>query len=239
MKSESYMSLQSRLNTIQERIQHLARTASREPETVQLIAVSKTKPIETIKEAFSLGQRHFGENKVQELREKYEHLPDANWHMIGTLQRNKVKYIASFIYLIHSVDTEKLLREINKQALKHDRVIDVLLQINISNEENKSGMEETEAREILENIDQYPQVRIRGLMGMAAFTDDKEVVRSQFNRLKEASEGLKSIQHDRIIMKELSMGMSGDYEIAIEEGATMIRVGSAIFGARNYSAQSN
>lgn len=228
------MQISRNLQDIQEQIRTAAGEAGREEDAVQLIAVSKTKPMNLIQEAYEAGQRDFGENRVQELREKYPELPDARWHMIGSLQRNKVKYIAPFIHLIHSVDSRRLLAEINKQGEKCERVISCLLQLNISNEEAKSGMEEAEVEEILQDIDQYPYVRIQGLMGMAAFVSDKETIRNQFNRLRMAAVAFANIKHDRIEMRELSMGMSGDFEIAIAEGATMVRIGSAVFGLRNY-----
>ena len=220
------------LSQIQLSISEIAEKAGRKSDEVRLIAVSKTKPLSLIQEAVEAGQMDFGENRVQELREKHPQLPQLNWHMIGNLQRNKVKYIAPFIHLIHSVDSPRLLAEISKQGEKNERHINCLLQINISDEAVKSGMEEDEVQTLLEQIDNYPYIRIQGLMGMAAFTDDRDLIRSQFRRLKLASDRFASISHPRIEMKELSMGMSGDYDIAIEEGATMVRVGSAVFGRR-------
>ncbi len=227
------MSVVDQLHQVQHSLSSHAHKSGRDSESVTLIAVSKTKPIEMIKEVFHSGHQHFGENRVQELTEKYEQLPEAKWHMIGNLQRNKVKYIAPFVYLIHSVDSEKLLKEINKQGKKNDRIIDCLLQLNISEEDSKSGLDEEKTRNILLKLDEYPFVKIKGLMGMAELTDDQDIIRAQFRRLKQAQEALSSIQHPRIDLQELSMGMSGDYEIAIEEGATMVRIGSAVFGARN------
>jgi len=222
------------LQAIQDRIAEAAKKANRSPEEITLIAVSKTKPMNMIQVVFEAGQLDFGENKVQELREKHPQLPQAQWHLIGHLQRNKVKYIAPFVHLIHSVDSERLLEEINKQAAKNNRTIDCLLQLNISDEFNKSGLDEVAAENLLGNINQYPNVAIKGLMGMAEFTDDMQIVRSQFKRLAKAFQAFKAIEHPRIQMKELSMGMSGDFELAIEEGATMVRIGSSIFGYRNY-----
>ena len=175
---------------------------------------------------------HFGENRVQELVEKNEAIPEAKWHMIGVLQRNKVKYIAPFVHLIHSVDSEKLAREVSKRAVKCGREIDVLLQINISDEPQKGGFEEDEAEEMLGRIADFPNVKVCGLMGMAEFTADMEVVRGQFKRLAAARERFKSLEGPQVAMRELSMGMSGDYPVAIEEGATLVRIGSAIFGHR-------
>jgi pyridoxal phosphate enzyme (YggS family) len=227
------MSIADHLHDIHQRIAEAAQAVGRAPESVQLIAVSKTKPITLIEEALAAGQLDFGENRVQELREKQPLLPQAHWHMIGSLQRNKVKYIAPFVHLIHSVDSERLLAEIDKQARKIERVIDCLLQLNISEEEAKSGLDEVSGADLLRRLDQYPNVRILGLMGMAAFTDDMALVRSQFARLRRASGSFGTIQHPRLEMRELSMGMSGDFEVAIAEGATMVRIGSAVFGSRH------
>ena len=207
---------------------------------VTLIAVSKTKPVEMLMQAYNAGFKRFGENYVQELVDKFEQMPkDIEWHFIGHLQSNKVKYIAPFVSLIHSVDSFKLLQEINKQAAKNNRVIDCLLQIYIAEEDTKSGMTEEECLEILqpENLGKLPNINIVGLMGMTTLTDDEAQIRKEFRKLKEFSDKL-SIQHrttDRSEFSILSMGMSGDYEIAIEEGSTMIRVGSKIFGERIYA----
>ncbi|MCL4136145.1 UNVERIFIED_CONTAM: hypothetical protein GTU68_036990 [Idotea baltica] len=227
------MAINNNLETIQQRISAAAIKAGRPIESVKLIAVSKTKPMSLINEAWEAGQVDFGENRVQELREKSTELPQAHWHMIGGLQRNKVKYIAPFIHLIHSVDSPRLLKEINKQAKANERIINCLIQVNISNEDVKSGVEdENELMQLLNDIDSYPHVHIQGLMGMASFTSNQEVIRSQFRRLRVASEAAKSIVHPRITLNELSMGMSGDFELAIEEGATMVRIGSSVFGHR-------
>ena len=204
------------------------------PEHVKLVAVSKTKPVEDIRTLYDVGHRDFGENRVQELTEKYGQLPeDIRWHLIGNLQRNKVKYIAEFVHLIHSVDSEKLLNEINKQAVKNDRIIDCLLQIRIAEEDTKSGMEKEEAQKILNYCKtEYPFVRVKGLMGMATFTDDMEQVRKEFAELKNYFDYFKNHFPE---LEILSMGMSGDYQMAIEEGSNLIRVGSLIFGERNYN----
>lgn len=200
------------------------------PTEVTLVAVSKTKPTESILEAYQAGQKVFGENKAQELAQKANLLPDdIEWHMIGHLQSNKVKYIAPFVSLIHAVDSEKLLKEINKRAAQNNRVIDCLLQFHIAQESNKFGLNKEEAQEILVKQSQYPNIRIIGLMGMATFTSNKAQIRSEFSLLKSIFDNIKK-EHTEI--KTLSMGMSGDYTIAIEEGSNMIRVGSAIFGAR-------
>lgn len=209
------------------------------PAACKLIAVSKTQPVEKIKEAYDAGQRVFGENKVQELVPKYESLPkDIEWHLIGHLQTNKVKYIASFVRLIHAVDTVKLLEEINKQGKKINRIIPCLLQVHIAKEETKYGFSPDEVRSLLENpsIRDFDHVHVEGLMGMATFTDDTEQIRHEFRGLKILFDELgASALPSFVVMRELSMGMSGDYKIAIEEGSTMIRVGTAIFGERNYA----
>lgn len=202
----------------------------------QLVAVSKTKPNEDLMEAYNAGQRALGENKVQELTDKADTLPkDIEWHMIGHLQRNKVKYIAPFVHLIHSVDSVRLLKEINKQGKKIDRVIPVLLQIHIAEEENKYGLDEQELHELLssEAFKEMKNVEVQGLMGMATFTDDQEKIRREFKSLKKLFDKTAAQYNDeKLNLKELSMGMSGDYEIAIEEGSTMVRIGSKIFGER-------
>jgi len=204
------------------------------PENTTLIAVSKTKSIEEIMEAYDAGQRVFGENKVQELVGKQEKLPeDIQWHMIGHLQRNKVKYIAPFVSLIHAVDSVKLLKEINKHGKKHQRKIDCLLQIKIAEEESKFGLDIAEAEKILnsEEVKSMEHVSINGLMGMATFTDDTNQIRKEFGYLKKEFDRLSATFS---YLKILSMGMSGDYKTALENGSNMIRVGSAIFGERNY-----
>ena len=205
-----------------------------------LVAVSKTKPLSMLMEAYETGVRHFGENKVQEMTDKYEAMPkDIHWHMIGHLQRNKVKYIAPFVHLIHAVDSLRLLEEIDKQGEKTDRVIHCLLQIHIAEEETKFGLSEEEALELLNSKEaaKMQHVQIDGLMGMATFTDDKAQVRKEFRGLKNLFEKIKSDTTIPAIvnMQALSMGMSGDFSIALEEGSTMVRIGSTIFGARNYS----
>lgn len=207
------------------------------PPDCQLIAVSKTKPVESIREAYDAGQRVFGENKVQELVPKYEALPkDIQWHLIGHLQSNKVKYIAPFVHLIHSIDSFKLLEEVNKQAVKANRTIACLLQLHIAEEETKFGFSEEEVTDLLASADlqMLNNIQISGLMGMATFTEDLEQIRREFRGLRALYERLKvSSLPANVIMHHLSMGMSSDYRIAIEEGSTMIRVGTAIFGGRN------
>lgn len=218
------MSIQQNLKTIEATI----------PAHVTLVAVSKTKPVEDLQEAYAAGMRDFGENKIQEMCDKYEVLPkDIRWHMIGHVQTNKVKYMAPFVHLIHGVDSLKLLKEINKQAEKNNRVIDVLLQQFIADEETKFGLDQEEIQQIMqEEIQHLPNVRVVGLMGMATFTEDESKIREEFRSLKSNFDSLKSIYQNISI---LSMGMSGDYQIAIEEGSTMVRIGSSIFGHRNYS----
>lgn len=201
---------------------------------VTLVAVSKTKPIADIQEAYNSGQRIFGENKIQEMVTKYDALPkDIQWHMIGHLQRNKVKYMAHFVDLIHGVDSFKTLKEIDKQAKKHHRVINCLLQARIAEEETKFGLQFSEISSILESkeLNSLSNVNIVGLMGMATFTDDLEVLTNEFSSLKNFYDQQKNIHSSLNI---LSMGMSGDYEIAIKNGSNMIRIGSSIFGVRNY-----
>ena len=203
------------------------------PESVTLVAVSKTKPISDLQEAYAEGQRIFGENRVQEMTEKWDKMPkDIEWHMIGHLQRNKVKYMAEYVSLIHGVDSPRLLKEINKQAEKNGRTISCLLQVHIAEEDSKFGFDEKELLELVDNEEfkQYKHVKIKGLMGMATFTDNKEQVRREFKGLAALYSKLKSSYPHFSI---LSMGMSGDYQIAIEEGSTMVRIGSSIFGSRN------
>jgi PLP dependent protein len=206
------------------------------PSNVTLVAVSKTKPISAINELYTEGQRHFGENKVQELVEKHEQLPkDIHWHLIGHLQTNKVKYVAPFVHLIHAVDSLKLLQEINKQASKNKRVISCLLQFHVAQEETKFGMSLEEANNLLHS-DIYKtmqNIQISGVMGMASYTDDTEQIKAEFRLLKNYFSQLKNefFQHSEHF-STLSMGMSSDFEIAIEEGSTLVRVGSSIFGSR-------
>ena len=204
---------------------------SKLPKSVTLVAVSKTKPNSAIMEAYTAGQRAFGENKVQDMVAKYEELPsDIQWHMIGHLQTNKVKFIAPFVSLIHGVDSLKLIKEIDKRAAQNNRIIDCLLQIHIAEEETKFGLSDIEATQVLENAKHLKNIRIKGLMGMATNTRDESIVRNEFTGLKELFLKFQSVtEHLQII----SMGMSTDYEIAVEQGSTMVRVGSAIFGRRN------
>ncbi len=205
-------------------------------QNVKLIAVSKTKPVETLMEAYHAGQKVFGENKVQELVSKYEQMPkDIEWHMIGHLQSNKVKYISTFVYLIHSVDSENLLAEINKQAAKLNKVQKVLLQISIADEETKFGFEQEELLKVIDKYlnNEFENVEVIGLMGMATFTDNQEQIATEFAGLKKLFDEIKSdYLNNQESFNQISMGMSGDYQIAIANGSTMIRVGSSIFGGR-------
>lgn len=207
---------------------------SRLPENVQLVAVSKTHPSSSIQEVYDLGQKVFGENKVQELVEKYPLLPkDIQWHIIGHLQTNKVKYIAEFVDTIQSVDSEKVLNEINKEAGKHNRKIKVLLQVKIAEEDTKFGLEISEAKDLFQKFvnGDFPNIEITGLMGMATFTEDENQIKKEFSVLKNLFDELSQIKK----LETLSMGMSDDFPIAIECGANSVRVGSAIFGRRDYS----
>ncbi|MEQ8241534.1 MAG: YggS family pyridoxal phosphate-dependent enzyme [Cyclobacteriaceae bacterium] len=208
------------------------------PTSCKLVAVSKTKPKEDIEEAYAAGQRIFGENKAQEMQSKHDVLPkDIEWHMIGHLQRNKVKYIAPFVDLIHSIDSLKLIKEIQKEASKNERVINCLIQIHIAKEESKFGFDEEEIIELLKNsaFSEFKNIRIVGLMGMATNTNNTDNVKEEFKSLKRLFDQIKEeYSSDNIRMEEISMGMSGDYKIAIEEGSTLVRIGSSIFGSRNY-----
>ncbi len=205
------------------------------PEDVLLVAVSKTKPIEAIQEAYETGHRNFGENKVQELKDKFDHLPkDIKWHMIGHLQRNKVKFIAPFIHLIHGVDSFKLLKEINKQALKNNRIINCLLQFHIAEENTKFGLHLDEAISFISNEEflELKNISISGVMGMASFTEDNSKIEKEFSSLIAIFDKLKTQFNNKDSFKWISMGMSGDYKIAINQGSNMVRIGSTIFGNR-------
>lgn len=202
------------------------------PENVTLVAVSKTKPVADLQEAYDAGQRIFGENKIQEMTEKWEMLPqDIEWHMIGHVQTNKVKFMAPYVKLVHGVDSFKLLEEINKQAAKNARIIDCLLQVHIAEEETKFGLDESELIEILSSgkLNEFQNIRVKGLMGMATFTDDLNQIRKEFEHLKRIFDKFSTNNSQFTI---LSMGMSGDYQLAIDSGSTMVRIGSSIFGTR-------
>lgn len=216
--------------------ENLNKIKSSLPEHVTLVAVSKTKPVSDLMEAYNAGQRIFGENKIQEMVDKYDAMPkDIEWHMIGHVQRNKVKYMASFVSLIHGVDNFKLLKEVNKEAKKNDRIIDCLLQIKIASEDSKFGMTAEEASEIIQSKDfsELKNIRITGVMGMATFTNDNNQVSQEFKSLKTAFGLVSKYDSENFKPKIISMGMSGDFPLAIECGSTMIRVGSSIFGFRS------
>ena len=219
------MSISNNLNNIKSQL----------PEQVTLVAVSKTKPISYLMEAYQAGQRIFGENKIQEMAEKHKQMPkDIQWHMIGHVQKNKVKYMASFVSLIHGVENFKTLKEINKQAKKYNRIIDCLLQIKIASEDSKFGMSASDASDILESneFSELKNMKVVGVMGMATFTENREQIKKEFIQLKSSFIHLKSLHPE---LEIISMGMSGDYQLAIACGSTMIRVGSSIFGERNYN----
>lgn len=220
------MSIQENLNQIKSEL----------PPHVTLVAVSKTKPVSAIMEAYNAGQRVFGENKIQEMVEKYERMPkDIEWHMIGHVQRNKVKYMAPFVHLIHGVDNIKLLKEINKEAKKNHRVINCLLQIKIASEDSKFGMAPDEASEIIQSksFSELKNINVIGFMGMATFTEDQNQIEQEFRVLKTTFDNLKTLETFNFKPTTISMGMSGDYKLAIACGSTMIRVGSSIFGNRS------
>jgi pyridoxal phosphate enzyme (YggS family) len=219
--------------------QNLTQIKSQLPSHVTLVAVSKTKPVADLMEAYNAGQRIFGENKIQEMTEKWEQMPkDIEWHMIGHVQTNKVKFMAEYVSLIHGVDSLKLLQEINKQAKKHNRVIDCLLQIHIAEEETKFGLDEEELNEILKQVqhdkNEFENIRIVGLMGMATFTENQNQIEKEFNHLKTIFDKVAASKDAINRVSILSMGMSGDYQLAISCGSTMVRIGSSIFGNRNY-----
>lgn len=219
------------MSFIAENIVHLRDSL---PQDVTLIAVSKTKPMTDVVQAYEAGQRDFGENKIQEMAEKFEQLPkDINWHMIGHVQGNKIKYMAPFVYLVHGIDKEKRLKELNKEAVKNDRIINCLLQVHIAKEDSKFGFDENEVRDIMlyQPEEKYPNLRIRGLMGMATNTSAAEQVTNEFNGLSTLFEALK-LASGKANFDILSMGMSGDYELAIDAGSNMVRIGSSIFGQR-------
>lgn len=215
-------------------VKNIQKIKSEIPENVTLVAVSKTKPTSDIIEAYEGGQRVFGENKIQEMASKYEELPkDIQWHMIGNVQTNKIKYMAPFVSLVHGVDREKVLKELNKQAVKNERTINCLLQVHIAEEDTKFGFDKNELSELADHLKDFTNVNVVGLMGMATNTKDQAQIEKEFEGLNSLFESLKEkLGSD---FNTLSMGMSGDYKLAIEKGSNMIRVGSSIFGARNYA----
>ena len=230
------MGIRENLIEVENRIQAACERAGRSRDEVTLIAVSKTKPVSDIREAMSYGITVFGENKVQEIRDKTEEIKEPlDWHMIGHLQTNKVKYLPGKVCMIHSVDKISLAEEIEKQSAKHDIVMDVLCEVNMAGEDSKFGLAPTDAPSFVREIAGFPHIRVRGLMTIAPFTEDPESNRIYFHGLKEMLERLKAEKIEGAQLDTLSMGMTGDYEVAIEEGATFVRVGTGIFGERNYN----
>lgn len=224
------------LREVEANIQKACEISGRTRQEVTLIAVSKTKPIEMLKEAYEANIRHFGENKVQELCDKHELLEqDVKWHMIGHLQTNKVKYLIGKTAYIHSVDSYRLASEIEKQAAKQDCIVDILIEVNIAEEESKFGVKEDELLDLIREVAKLPHLRIKGLMTVAPYVVDSEENRPFFRKIKQLSVDIDKQNIDNVSMNELSMGMTGDYMVAIEEGATMVRVGTGIFGERNYT----
>ena len=225
------------LQEVEKKIEAACRRAGRDRSEVTLIAVSKTKPAEMIREIMDCGVKDFGENKVQEMMDKYDVLPDdIHWHMIGHLQRNKVKYLMGKAALIHSVDSLRLAEEISAQSVRHQVVTDILIEVNIAGEETKFGTDREEAISLVEEASRLPGIHICGLMTIAPFVENPEDNRTYFRQIRELSVDIAAKKIDNVDMRILSMGMTGDYEVAIEEGATMVRVGTGIFGARDYGA---
>jgi len=227
--------IKENIEIIKKGIAEAAEGCGRKAEDVRLIAVTKTYGVDVINEAIDCGVTDIGENRVQEIMEKYEHVKPVKWHLIGHLQKNKVKYIIDKVSLIHSVDSLGLAEEINKQAAKIGKVQDILIQVNVSGEESKFGVEPEECAELCENIAKLPNVKICGLMTVAPFIDDEELLAKVFNGLRQISLDISANLTDTVYMDELSMGMTNDYPIAVANGATMVRVGTAIFGKRNYN----
>ena len=228
--------LADNLKQVQNNIVDACRKAGRDPKEVTLVAVSKTKPVEMLQEAYNAGARVFGENKVQEIMDKYDRLPsDIQWHMIGHLQRNKVKYIIDKVAMIHSVDSVRLAQTIEAEAAKKDLVMPILVEVNVAEEESKFGLSTDEVLPFLEEISQYPHIAVKGLMTIAPFVDDAEENREVFVKLKKLSVDIAAKNINNVTMSVLSMGMTGDYQVAVQEGATMVRVGPGIFGERDYS----
>lgn len=228
--------LKENYEAVNKNLSEACKNAKRDRSDVTLIAVSKTKPVSDLEEIYACGCRDFGENKVQELCDKYEVLPkDIRWHMIGHLQRNKVKYIIGKVCLIHSVDSLRLAEEISKEAMKKDVDVDILVEVNVAEEETKFGIHVSDALDLVKQIALLPRVHIKGLMTIAPYVDDPEENRQYFAQLKQLSVDISSKNIDNVSMNVLSMGMSGDYTVAASEGATLVRVGTGIFGARNYN----
>lgn len=229
--------IRKNIETVKKHMEAACEKCGRAEEEVRLIAVSKTKPLPALQEAYDCGCRDFGENKVQELVDKYEALPkDIRWHMIGHLQRNKVKYIADKVYLIHSVDSLRLAQEIEKEAAKHGKTVNILLEVNVAEEESKFGVTPDDVLELVKEVAKMPHIRIKGLMTVAPYVENAEENRPYFEKLKKIFVDIIHKNIDNVFMEELSMGMTGDYEVAITEGATYIRVGTGIFGERNYGS---
>ena len=227
--------IQENIKAVEDRIAAECQKAGRDPEDVTLIAVSKTKPVEMLREAYEYGCRDFGENKVQELLDKYEEMPrDIRWHMIGHLQRNKVKYIVDKVYLIHSVDSLRLAEEISKEAVKKNVCMNILVEVNVANEETKFGTTCEEVKQLVQDIAKLPNICVKGLMTIAPFVENAEKNRPFFSNLKKISVDIMEENIDNITMENLSMGMTGDYTVAVSEGATYVRVGTGIFGVRQY-----
>lgn len=228
--------LKENLADVEAKIVKACENSGRQRDDVTLIAVSKTKPVETLKEAYDLGVRVFGENKVQELTDKYEALPkDIQWHMIGHLQRNKVKYIVDKVAMIHSVDSLRLAETIEKEAAKKAVIVPILIEVNVAQEESKFGLRPEEVLPLIEQIADFSHIRIKGLMTIAPYVDNAEENREIFRELKKLSVDIAAKNINNVTMSVLSMGMTGDYMVAVQEGATMVRVGTGIFGARNYA----
>lgn len=228
--------IEENIKQVEDNIAKACERANRDRSEVTLICVSKTKPASMVEEAYKTGQRNFGENKVQEINDKYPILPDdIKWHLIGHLQRNKVKYIINKVHLIHSVDSIRLAEQIQHEAEKADKVMNILVQVNVANEDTKFGLQVSETEDVVREIAKMPNVHICGLMTIAPFTDNPETNRVFFRKLKQLSVDIKSKNIDNVNMDCLSMGMTGDYQVAIEEGATLVRVGTGIFGERIYN----
>lgn len=228
--------LRENYQQVKKNVEEACRRSGRNPQEVTLIAVSKTKPVEMLREVYDAGSRDFGENKVQEITEKFDQLPqDINWHMIGHLQRNKIKYIIDKVCMIHSVDSLRLAQAIDQEAAKHGLVMPVLIEVNVAEEESKFGLKTTEVLPFLEEASRLQNISIQGLMTIAPYVENPEENRPVFRQLKQLSIDIEAKNINNVNVHVLSMGMTGDYEVAIEEGATLVRVGTGIFGARNYS----
>ncbi len=228
--------LSENLRDVEKRIEEACKRSNRDPKEVTLIAVSKTKPVEMLQEVYDAGARNFGENKVQEIMDKYDHLPqDIHWHMIGHLQRNKVKYIVDKVQMIHSVDSLRLAETIDKEAKKKNVTVPILIEVNVAEEDSKFGLSLEEVTALAEEISKLSNIRVCGLMTVAPFVEDPEENREVFRSLKKLSVDIAAKNINNVTMSVLSMGMTNDFEVAVEEGATMVRVGTAIFGARDYS----